>query len=57
MILLSHPTGNANVRAVLKALDRAGLLARFVTTLGWSETSYPFLAPKIHGKLDRKSVV
>ena len=57
MILLSHPTGNANVRAVLKALDRAGLLARFVTTLGWSETSYPFLAPKIHGKLRRNYAI
>jgi glycosyltransferase involved in cell wall biosynthesis len=53
MILLSHPTGNANVRAVLQALDRAGLLSTFVTTLGWSETSYPLLAPKIHGKLRR----
>ncbi len=53
MMLLSHPTGNANVRAVLQALDRAGLLAKFVTTLGWSEASYPFLTPKIHGKLRR----
>jgi glycosyltransferase involved in cell wall biosynthesis len=42
MILLAHPFGNANVRAVLNALDRAGLLAKFVTTLGWSNTS-PFL--------------
>jgi glycosyltransferase involved in cell wall biosynthesis len=42
MILLSHPFGNANVRAVLSALDRANLLAKFITTLGWSATS-PFL--------------
>ena len=39
MILLTHPFGNANVRAVLSALDHAALLAKFVTTLGWSENS------------------
>ena len=39
MILLTHPFGNANVRAVLAALERAGLLAKFVTTLGWSKNS------------------
>lgn len=39
MILLSHPFGNANVRAVLSALDRVERLARFVTTLGWSNSS------------------
>src|SRR5450432_1945819 len=42
MILLAHPVGNANVRAVLGALDHAGLLARFVTALGWSNAS-PFV--------------
>jgi glycosyltransferase involved in cell wall biosynthesis len=39
MILLVHPFGNANVRAVLAALDRTGRLAKFLTTLGWSNTS------------------
>jgi glycosyltransferase involved in cell wall biosynthesis len=39
MILLTHPFGNANVRAVLSALDQAGLLAKFVTALGWSNAS------------------
>ena len=34
MLVLSHPTGNANVRAVLAALDRHGLLDTFYTTLG-----------------------
>ena len=43
MILLAHPFGNANVRAVLEALERAGELAKFVTTLGWSNES-PFWA-------------
>lgn len=42
MILLAHPFGNANVRAVLNTLDGVGLLAKFVTTLGWSKTS-PFV--------------
>lgn len=42
MILLVHPFGNANVRAVLAALDRHDRLAKFITTLGWSANS-PFL--------------
>lgn len=53
MVLHVHPFGNANVRAVLEALKRPGLLARFVTTIGWSEESYPTLATKIRGKLRR----
>jgi glycosyltransferase involved in cell wall biosynthesis len=32
-VLVSHPHGNPNVRAVLRALDAAGLLAEFHTTL------------------------
>jgi glycosyltransferase involved in cell wall biosynthesis len=53
MVLLTHPFGNANVRAVLDALSRVGLLARFVTTIGWSRNSYPGLANKIRSKLRR----
>ncbi|MFN2542198.1 MAG: glycosyltransferase family 4 protein [Chthoniobacterales bacterium] len=53
MIVLAHPTGNANVRAVLEALEQNKLLARFVTTIGWSEVSYPNLAARIRGKLRR----
>jgi glycosyltransferase involved in cell wall biosynthesis len=53
MVLLVHPFGNANVRAVLEALYRAGWLERFVTTLGWSHKSYPFLSEHIRGKLRR----
>jgi glycosyltransferase involved in cell wall biosynthesis len=37
MILLSHPTGNANVRAVIQALDIAGILGSFCTSLGVSD--------------------
>lgn len=32
-IIVTHPTGNANVRAVLRALSNAGLLESFWTTL------------------------
>src|SRR3954466_7698139 len=53
MVLLVHPFGNANVRAVLQALEETGMLARFVTTLGWSKFSYPELSDHIRGKLRR----
>ena len=56
MILVAHPFGNANVRAVLATLDRAGLLARFVTTLGWSKASVPGNLPKgMRTSLGRRS--
>ena len=42
MILLVHPFGNANVRAVLAALDGDDRLGKFLTTLGWS-TGSPIL--------------
>jgi len=42
MILVVHPFGNANVRAVLAALDGADRLGMFLTTLGWS-TGSPLL--------------
>src|ERR1700720_629573 len=53
MVLLTHPFGNANVRAALEALQRNDLLARFVTTIAWSKESYPDLTPKIRGNLRR----
>jgi starch synthase len=34
-VLISHPTGNANVRAAAEAFHTAGLLASFHTALGW----------------------
>ncbi len=37
MIVLSHPFGNANVRAVLNALHDSGFLAKYVTALGWPQ--------------------
>jgi glycosyltransferase involved in cell wall biosynthesis len=57
MILAVHPFGNANVRAVLAALDRSDRLAMFLTALGWSSTS-PILQALPHhlrGEVSRRS--
>jgi glycosyltransferase involved in cell wall biosynthesis len=35
MVVVSHPTGNQNVRQVLHALEEASLLDRFHTTVYW----------------------
>src|ERR1700690_1081174 len=37
MILLSHPTGNANVREAARALNEAGMLSEFWTSLSWNQ--------------------
>jgi glycosyltransferase involved in cell wall biosynthesis len=36
MLLLSHPTGNANVRALLQGAQRRGLLGAYATALGFA---------------------
>ncbi len=48
MILLSHPTGNENVRQALTAFDEAGLLGEFWTTLSWNPGGF------IHRLLPRR---
>ena len=57
MVLLAHPFGNANVRAVLEALHGSGLLARYVTALGWSERSavMRFAPAALRSSLARRS--
>lgn len=40
MILLSHPTGNANLRSVLAALEQAGELESFYTTVMVEESAW-----------------
>jgi glycosyltransferase involved in cell wall biosynthesis len=57
MILAVHPFGNANVRAVLTALENADRLARFVTTLGWSIGSpiLEALPENLRGEMMRRS--
>lgn len=39
-LLVSHPTGNANVREMLKSLNSIHALTAFYTTLGFSENSW-----------------
>ncbi|MFT4061216.1 MAG: glycosyltransferase family 4 protein [Edaphocola sp.] len=39
-IIFSHPTGNANSRAVLESLDNAGMLHSFHTTIAVFSTSF-----------------
>ena len=41
MIALSHPTGNENVRQAMRAIQDAGLLHSFHTTLGFSAEAKP----------------
>jgi len=38
-ILFSHPIGNENVRQALAAIDEAGILAEFWTTISWNPQS------------------
>ena len=39
MLTFTHPTGNANVREAARALNEAGLLSSFWTTVYWREES------------------
>jgi len=52
MILVSHPHGNANVRAVLHALEREGILGKYFTTLGLSRAAAERLP--LPGKFSRQ---
>lgn len=40
MILLSHPTGNSNVRAVARALHSNGLLSEFHSSIFWDPDTF-----------------
>lgn len=57
MILLSHPTGNSFVRAVLEGLAEAGSLESFHTTLSFKDSDWILkIAPKkIRHQLLRRS--
>jgi alpha-maltose-1-phosphate synthase len=57
MVLLSHPTGNQNVRAALSAFEAAGLLELFVTALAFkSDTQWMRALPlKISTELRRRT--
>ena len=57
MILLSHPTGNENVRQAALALHEAGLLREFWTCLSWNDEAPAnrFLPAKLRQQLSRRS--
>ncbi|MDQ2867331.1 MAG: glycosyltransferase family 4 protein [Verrucomicrobiota bacterium] len=57
MILLSHPTGNENVRQVARAFADAGLLDEFWTSLSWNpdSTMAKFLPARMQALLGRRS--
>lgn len=58
MILLSHPTGNANVRHAALALAEANLLAEFWTCVGWDpDTAINRLLPRqMRAQLARRAL-
>ena len=57
MILLSHPTGNENVRQAALAFQEAGLLQEFWTCLSWNADgpANRFLPAKLRQQLSRRS--
>lgn len=56
-IAVSHPTGNANVRAVLSALDADHLLETFYTTVGLRQGGLlqRSIPPPFRGRAERRS--
>src|SRR6266700_154264 len=56
-VVLSHPTGNANVRAVLAALDGENLLDTFYTTVGVRSGSFVqrSIPPPFRGRTQRRA--
>src|ERR1035437_6792723 len=57
MVLLSHPTGNANSREALAALYGHDLLAEFWTTIRWDPESAlnAILPARVRAELNRRS--
>ncbi|MEA3213390.1 MAG: hypothetical protein QOE70_6447 [Chthoniobacter sp.] len=57
MVAVTHPTGNANVRAVLSGLRRAGRLSAFYTSFGVSSASPRFraLPVSVRRQLERRA--
>jgi alpha-maltose-1-phosphate synthase len=56
-ILLVHPTGNQNVREAARALNEAGMLAGFETTIAWDQGSNlgRMLPGRVRRELERRS--
>jgi starch synthase len=56
-IIVTHPTGNQNLRALLRALSEREILDAFFTTIAWSDKSLvaPFLPSRLRRQLGRRS--
>jgi len=56
-VLLSHPTGNANVRQALRALHERGMLAAFYTAVAWNgDAAWNKLLPlRLSRELNRRA--
>lgn len=56
MVIVTNAAGNQNVRALLRALDHAGMLSRFFTTIAWRrDAPYAALLPRaFREQLDRR---
>ncbi len=56
MIYISHPTGNSNVRAVLNAFEKNGILGKFFTTINYQPSFISNIIPeKFESQLGRRS--
>ena len=57
MVLLSHPTGNANTRQALLALYERNMLAAFYTAVAWDSCSVwnKLLPPSVSRELNRRA--
>jgi alpha-maltose-1-phosphate synthase len=56
MLILSHPTGNANVRQAARALNERGMLAEFWTSICWpgEHRLNHLLSPSMQNELRRR---
>lgn len=54
-VVVCHPTGNSNVRAVLRAYERERMLEAFWTTIAVSPTASQLFPSRFRRELDRRS--
>jgi len=56
-VLISHPTGNQNVRNALRGIEEHGMLAEFWTTVAWNRQSpwKRILPSRLTAQLERRS--
>ena len=57
MIVISHPTGNSNVRAAIRAFFDRGILERFFTTIAWrpNQALAQLIPERILRELERRA--